>query len=359
MKKATIKDVACLAGVSTASVSRVLHQNGYVAEGTRNRILSAINELSYSNRPGADASTSNKNTTPAVLFFVSPITANMLFTQVLECMAALTQKNGWRFIPHFIIDESPMDILRIIEQQRSSALKGIVFCCTNESFDFMPIRKYLTHSPIPVILVERAPNIYGLNKVMINSREMLFQAVRSLYKAGHRRITYFGVEHPNQYDVEHERLVGFREAAQTFEIEDSCSIYPMTNWDIESGKKAFTDFLNQARELPTAIISSDSALLGGMQILYSRNIRVPEDISLFGIDNTYAPFASPALSSVAFPIKEMCENTMRIIETHEGVDSLPQSVLLSCKLIERDSVRTIKSAESRQGGHSHFSARQS
>lgn len=333
MKKVTLQDIAKATNVSVATVSRVIHNNGYVSGDARERITRVLEELGYFDQPAKV----NTGTPTTVLFFVSPFSGNDLFAQILEELSIRLQQKGWLLQPYFLLEHSLADLPGIIDSY-ANRLKAIVFCCTPESFDFMPLRKPLLNSSVPVIMIERAPNIYGLNKVMVNSREMVFQAVRYLYQHGHRNIVFFAVDHHNNYDVEYERLLGFHEATDILGIARTCEICYMDDWRTQNGVDAMKTYAATHPTLPSAIFTADITLVGVMQQLHRMGVRVPEDISLLGMDNTYSRYISPPVSTVAFPVREICENAVRIIESHQGVASVPQSVLLSGKVIERQSV---------------------
>ena len=89
---------------------------------------------------------------------------------------------------------------------------------------------------------------------------------------------------------------------------------------------------------PTAIIGADPVLLGITRCLYDHRLRVPEDVSLVGLDDSIAYAFTPPLTSSAFPVAEIAYSTVQLLTEDKKTDSLPRTIHLSTYLIERSSV---------------------
>lgn len=335
MKGIRLLDIAKQAGVSQATVTRVIRNNGYVSREKRELVEAALRTSGYDlNRL---KNCENSGVISRVLFF-SPISSddvgNILFSKIMEETAYALQSIHWQIVPYYIKRISAEELRDQIEQQRSSNIAGIVFNCI--SLDLMPIRRYLTSLSIPLVMVERAPDIYGLNKVMLHSKEMLFQAVRYLTHLGHQHILFLAKSKIADVDVENQRIEGFREGITAMGVEQYSRLCFIKEYRSEYGYQQLSEYL-QSNSMPTAIIAADSVMVGVSNYLYEHGYQVPRDVSLVGIDNTYAPYATPRLTSVDFPVTEIVQNTVRILQESQAEGALPQNILLSSKLIERGS----------------------
>lgn len=335
VKGIKLQDVAKQAGVSPATVTRVLHANGYVSEEKRALVEKAIQELGYT--PRASAVSVQANQSPKALLFTNIGSTNPLFSRIAQQIGYELQQHGWPMMTHYVSDgiRSTEEFLPIIEDARRMNLGGVIFNCMSDSLDFMPIRRYLVSLPVPVVMIERTPDIYGINKILLNSEESTFNTVKYLAHLGHRKILFVGKDNGN--GVENSRIQGFRFGASAMEIADTCAVLPATEYEYDDGYDAIRKYV-EAHGLPTAIIAADPLAVGILHYLHSHNHRVPEDVSLISLDDTHSLFTSPKLTSVAFPIPEIAQHTARILREAQVSDTLPQTLLLSTKLMERKSV---------------------
>lgn len=330
MKGIRLLDIAKQAGVSQATVTRVIRNNGYVSREKRELVEAALRASGYDlAQLKGSISESEK---PRVLIIAPRVHTNILFSLIAEEMTCALQAQGWDPDLFFSQDISTDELVSLIERKRRNNLIGIVFCCI--SMDYMAIRRYLTSLPVPLVMVERTPDIYGLNKVMLHSKEMVFQAVRYLSHLGHRRILCLGVD--DQQEVESQRKSGFLEGVRAMGLENESVFCPLEHYYAEDGYEQLRLYAEK-HPLPTAIIAADLVMVGVSNYLYEHGYHVPKDVSLVGIDNTYAPYATPRLTSVDFPVTEIVQNTVRILQEAQVEGALPQNILLSSKLIERDS----------------------
>ena len=330
MKNVRLQDVAKRAGVSPATVTRVIHGNGYVSAEKKSRVEAAISELGYAMiaRPEAVGLVEPY----VIILSLLENNGNALFYRIAEQLGVALQARGWLMMQYFIRGETAMDIVRIIERMRGPGLKGIIFNCVGDSVDLLSIRRYLIGMPTCLIMVERSPDIYGLNKVMLNAREMLFIAVRHLAHLGHRHIAFFSVD--KDCEVEQSRKAGFLFGVSAMGIAEESFFWPIPDYFCIDGFKAMDRYI-QRHGMPTAVIAPDPVMVGISNCLYRMGRRVPEDISLLGLDDTLAPFSTPRNSSISYPLAEMVQNIMRILSDYHAGHTLPQNVLLSTTLVDR------------------------
>lgn len=335
MSKVRLIDIARKCGVSTATVQRVIRSSGYVSDEKRKQIQSAITDMGYIPKqvsPFADLPEAK------LIAYFAPSETHLLFGQLLDAICRVAKTNGYSIITEHIQEgQSPLDISHAIEALRMYQIRGVILSALGDAIDFRGINRYLQMLPIPVVMVERAADIFNVNKVLINAREGIYIAVQHLVAAGHRHICMFSEK--TSAEVETSRMDGFISASKMFGIEHSASLIPTDDYSFGEGYKALAQYLKEHR-LPTAIIASDSLLVGMMQYLYEHTIRVPDTVSLVGIDNTYAGMLAPKVTSIAFPVEEISKMTVQLILDESGKrdNSVAKEILLSPYIVERASV---------------------
>lgn len=335
MEKVKLEDIAQACGVSTATVLRVVRNNGYVSEEKRKRIEEAIARMGY-----VAKQTSRNAILPKAKIIAHFLHGNShpLFGRLSDGIGKIAMENGYFIITQHV--DKSFDAARIaktIEQLRAYHISGVILNSLADIIDFIPIARYLQTLPIPVVMMERVADIYHINKVLINAQEGMFLAVQNLIKQGHKQILLIN-ESPASA-VERGRVDGFFSAAEGFGIRESVSFTATQNYTFDEGYRAISQYA-QSHSLPTAIIACDSLLGGVMRFFYERDIHVPRDVSLVGLDDTFADVFTPKLTSVAFPEKEMCETAISLILEQSGKreESSAKQILLSPHLVERQSV---------------------
>lgn len=332
MSKARIQDIAQAAGVSPATVTRVLRGNGYASPEKRELVLSAARSLGYDFTQHCE-----KNAVPQVLIFSHPSHAakNWLFSNILETICCEIQKLGWYCLTCYVQNGNTDEIIRFIEATRHMNLKGIIFNCLDFPENLPSFRSLLNTLSTPVVMIERFPDVFGVDKIMINAKEAVFLAVRHLYRQGHRKIAFFSPE--NTREVERSRIEGFKSAVSTMELDADAHFLPIRSYSPKNGKEAIAAYI-EAYGMPTAVITADPVMVGISQYLYENHLRIPEDISLLGLDDSIASIMIPSLTSVAFPVTEIARNTIQLLTQDKEENGLSKTISLSTYLIERDTV---------------------
>lgn len=329
MKKPRVQDIAAIAGVSAATVTRVLRGSGYASEEKKEQVLRAAQELGYDFTRQTE-----KNGVPQVLIFsmYDEIEKNRLFVDVLEPICYEIQKLGWYCITQYVTEARYEEIHRLTEEAHSMNLKGIIFNCLDFPDDLSAYRKYFASLSIPTIMIESFPNIFGVNKIMINGKEAVFFSVNYLYKKGHRKIAFFAPNEGNEVEIS--RADGFESAVTAMELEEAHYIQ-VPEYTQECGMQAMEIYKEKYGGLPTAVICADPIMVGVYRYLHRQNIRIPEEISLLGLNDSVASVMTPPLTSVAFPVDEIANNVIQILTAEK---CLAKTVRLSTHLAERQSV---------------------
>lgn len=291
-----LKDIAKAAGVSTATVSKVM--NGYpgINEETRARVLKVIEETGYIPSASARQLTIKRSQMVGVVF-----TENLdvglehnFYAGVIEGFRKQMGELGYD-----VVFLSQLDFgrrLSYLEHCRYRNLDG-VYVCTFAGSD--QALHELFQSGFPCVTTD--VRYTGVPLLTSDNRQGIYDAYDYLYRLGHRDIAH--IYGPQDTIAGRERLEAFKEiASMRLGPGKRPPILAAEQFDFESGVKACDNLLQaRGRNLPDAIIaSSDLIALGLMKCLRERGIRVPEDISLIGVDNIQlGEYTTPALTTMA------------------------------------------------------------
>jgi LacI family transcriptional regulator len=294
--KVTIKDVARMAGVSVATVSRVFNDSGPVNEETRRRIREVASELRYVPNDAARSLITRRTSTFGVLL---PDMYGEFFSEVIRGIDHMVQQNDY----HLLVSSSHNDRSEIEAALR--AMRGRVdgMIVMSPDIDAQALGANLPEG-LPVVLLNCAGAGAGFDSLNIDNYGGAYAMAEHLIGRGHRRIAMITGEERN-HDAR-ERLRGYRAAlAQAGIARDE-------RWEVPGDFTEFSGYDAVARLLavtprPTAIFAgNDSMAIGALSALREAGVRVPEDMAVAGFDDIpIARYMSPPLSSVHVAIDEL------------------------------------------------------
>ncbi len=325
----TIKDVARLAGVSTATVSRVLNSAEVVSDDTRERVEKAISELGY--RYNALARSLKKQST-GLLGHVIPSIAGPVSPILARAVEDEARKYGYNVILCNSYD-SPEKEQANIDILLERRVDGIIF-----SSPILPEHLVMVRDRgVPLIIIERRFEISGFPFIDPNNREAAREAVEYLIGLGHRRIgLILGLK--NAILVA-QRQQGYEDALSAAGIPLDPCLVADGRYTRQSGYEAMQQLLKQDPR-PTAVFACNDAMaIGAMQAARHAGLETPRDISFLGFDDTVAELAIPQLSTVHQPLYEIGTLAARIVAAYAqgDVESYPSENFLPCHLEIRES----------------------
>ncbi|MFL5758972.1 MAG: LacI family DNA-binding transcriptional regulator [Thermomicrobiales bacterium] len=350
-KHATLKDVASLAGVSTATIARVLHNNGYVAGETRLIVEAALAQSGY--RVNAVAQGLRRRRTFLLGHVLQSIAPNLFFATVALAVQQEAAKHGCSVILFNTQSDTAAE-RRAVETLLRHRVDAILFTTvTNEANVRLAVA-----AGVPVVQVERVGTVATLG-VSVDNRPGACEAVEHLIALGHRRIAFVGLDPATPMDgqgdpaavglrerrsVERERLDGYLGTLAAHGIPVRNDLIALTDVysSPERGRAVTRRLLGlPPAERPTAIFAGcDLLAVGVLQEILAQGLHVPDDLSVVGFDDTYAPNLAPPLTSVAQPMVEIGQVAARlaigVLESNDGGDHGRQQ-RLSTRLIVRAS----------------------
>jgi DNA-binding LacI/PurR family transcriptional regulator len=295
-EKYTMKDVARLAGVSTSTVSAVVNENLPVSEDRKQRVLRAMAALHY--QPDEIARSLKKGRTRAIGFVVPDIT-NAFYPEVVRGVEEAALEHGYAV---FLCD-SQEDAARENDHLLalfSRRVDGVLLACCGDSTSYETTLRL----HVPCVFVDRLPTSRPEGTVSTDNVQAGYLAARHLLDLGHRRIAMI-VGRLN-LSPHRDRLEGFRKAMQEANLPIRDEYLILGDVQIESGFDATRQLLELETKPSAVMVSNNKLLLGLLQALDEKKIKVPEQMSVVGFDDyAWNKYLSPAVTAIAQPTFEM------------------------------------------------------
>ncbi len=318
-----IYQVAKRAGVSTATVSRVLSQPDVVAPDTRRRVMRAIERLGY--EPNSTAKNLRTLKTAKLLVTVPDI-SNPFFSLILRGIEEAAQREGYAVLLGDTQHNAQREDRYALMLKRKEA-DGLIFLGHRLPKTAAELVRGMAPRCAPVVNgCEFNPHL-GIPSVHIDNAKAAAEAMDHLYRLGHRRIGI--ITGPLVSPLSRDRLNGATTRAKQARAERDF-IVMNGDFSIESGAVAAERLLGR-RDPPTAIFCfNDEMAMGVLETAKRHRLRVPDDFSVVGFDDIrFARYTDPPLTTVAQPMRAIGEGTVRLLlHILNGDGRPPESVTL-------------------------------
>ncbi|MGN7416537.1 LacI family DNA-binding transcriptional regulator [Paenibacillus sp. SAF-068] len=328
--KATIYDIAREAGVSIATVSQVINGKGKISEKRRAEIMEIMERLHYQPSAIAAALTGKQTYTLGLLV---PDISNPYFAELARAVEDRSRQLGYSVVICSTDnkDERVERYLNLLQQKR---VDGMMI---GTGIDNADILSPLLQQSIPVALIARHMPSLSVHTVTIDDILGGALAAEHLLELGHTHVAV--LSEPSKVSSSQERVRGFREtlnkAGHTLEpnqIRASAA-------DLSSAKKEALLLLGESNHPTGLFCCNDIQAIGALQAAKELGLRVPEDVSIIGFDNTIlASVTSPPLTTVAQPIEELGHRAVDLlIDELKDEQKEPQKIVLKPELVIRES----------------------
>jgi LacI family transcriptional regulator len=330
----TIYDVAREAGVSMATVSRVVNGNPNVKPATRKKVLEAIERLGYRPNAVARGLASKKTTTVGVII---PDISSIFFAELargIEDIATMYKYN----IILCNSDQNKDKEIHLINTLLEKQVDGIVFMggqITEEHAE------QFKRSPVPVVLAATLDTNKEIPSVNIDYKQAVYDAITHLIEQGHTQIGMVSgtLDDPvNGY----QKFAGYRAALEDAKIAFNEDLIAIGDYTYDSGIEAMESLLNLEQK-PTAIFAStDEMALGVIHGAQDRGYNIPQDFEILGFDNTrLATMVRPTLSTVVQPMYDIGAVSMRLLTKYMNKEEVNDHIVVLPHRIEfRDSTKS-------------------
>lgn len=325
----SIKDVATAAGVSTATVSRVMADKPHVRAEIRERVLAAIEQLNY--RPNRVARSLRVQQSNTIGLIVSDI-QNPFFTAVSRAVEDIAHEQGMSvFLCN--TDENPAKEAMYLNLMLDEHVAGVILSPTRTTADAFAERVQLD---VPMVAIDRKVRGVEVDSVLIDNVEAAYKLAEHLIEDGHRRIAaMFG----GSSSTGRERREGYLKALKDHGLKASGELAGFVNAREEDGYRTTRQLLSLA-EPPDAILTSNALLSAGtFRALRESGLAIPQQIGFAGFDETtWTPLVEPPVTVIAQPTYEIGQTAIELLLKRLQEPSRPtREVILKGQLIVRRS----------------------
>ena len=339
---ATMRDVAILAGVSTATVSHVVNGSKKISPETTERVLRAISQVNY--KPNTLAKSLRMGQTHTIGILVEDI-RGLPVSGIVSGISETLAKGGYKTILYDLhLLEKLYNQYEQIGTYRQRINEGLNFLQSSDVDGIIYVAMHDRHldylfDPMDTPLVFAYSHGTETDTyVTYSNRDSAADMIRYLLNKGHERIAVIA-GHPHSYPTA-QRLLGVQMALQQAGLALPQEYIQYGNWEYESGKEQ-TRKLLKLDPLPTAIFAMNDLMAAGcMAELMSAGLRIPDDMAVAGFDNReIAAYLQPSFFFNDTATTEIgTEAALRIIDMISNPSSHPVRKIIRCSIIERNSV---------------------
>lgn len=328
MSQIKIYDIAGSAGVSLATVSRVLNHPEKVKKATREKVMRIIKERGYKPNANARGLASRKSTTVAV---VVPTLRRASIAESIQGIDDSAKEYGYT-IRLFVNDKKEQE-QDLWGEVIASSVDGILFMNDEMSEEVLEM---VEDTPVPVIFVNAMPKSNSFSSVCIDNAQCAYDITKQMIEKGNKKIAFISTMH--LYAMNDLKVQGYekamKEAGLTPEVIESTGV-------LDANEVQYKEYLeNNKPEVVLAV--RDSMAISFMNTAIKMGIKVPEELQVIGFQNTrYASLSNPKLTCVDTPIYEIGNVAMSKLTEEMQSDELlkPTTTVVDYKIVWRDSTK--------------------
>lgn len=327
----TIKQIAKHAGVSAATVSRVLNAHPKVSPDLRQRVHASIAELGY--HPSAVARSLRRQKTHTIGLIV-PDNSNPFFAQIAHGVEDAFYKAGFSvyLCNSEDDDDKELEYCRNLYQQR---VAGVIMSSTGSIVEGI---RYLQDKGMPVVLVDRGYPDVEADRVQCDHYLGGCEAMEYLIGLGHRNFGF--IMGPQRHPPVQARLRACRDTLTKYNLSlNPDSMYETLTWAHEAGYEGAKHLLSGEKR-PTAIFAfNDTVAVGALRFALEQGIAVPDDLSIVGVDDIpLSSFVTPRLTTVAQPMTELGRAAAELLlKRIQGESGESKHLIFPTRLVIRES----------------------
>lgn len=299
---ATMKDVARQAGVSSATVSRVLNDDNLVTDGVRERVMAAVSELGY--RPNRIARSLRRQTSETIGVVVSDI-ENPHFTRAVRAIEDAAYSRGYRVIL-CNTDETAEKQRAYLDVLAAEQVIGVILVPADPAD---PTISRLLDLNIPIVAFDRVADDERADAVFADNAQAARMATEHLLNLGRRHVGFMAGRPEIQTGAE--RLRGYREAVEKRGLD---VIVGEGVFRLEPSREATRQMVLEHPELDGIVVANNLMAIGALQALRETSRRIPEDVAVVGIDDPpWAGLVNPPMTTLAQPTQQMANSAFDLL----------------------------------------------
>ncbi|WP_315068826.1 LacI family DNA-binding transcriptional regulator [uncultured Clostridium sp.] len=331
----TIKDVARQANVSVATVSRIINNLDGYSEETREKVNRVMEELGYQRNAIARNLKIKETRTIGVL---RPKISTTYYVEILNGIEDFAQINNYSVIICNAGDnwDRMSEYLRVLSERQ---VDGLIVCSIPPEENLC---KQIIDSNIPTVLVSALSYRYSLPYVKVDDYQAAYSATCYLIENGHKEIAI--IAGPSEDPIAGTpRLNGFLQALRDHRISVNDKLIKKKGFGFMDGVEGMEELFKNNEKFTAVFAVSDDCAVGALSVAHKRGLKVPDDISIIGYDNTnIAEMSYPPLTTVAQPLYNMGEKSVEMLIKRISSNEKVESIIMPFEIIERETVRKIE-----------------
>jgi LacI family transcriptional regulator len=313
LKNPTLKEVASLAKVSTATVSNVINNTKHVSESVKQQVFDAMEALNY--KPNEIAKSLRVQQSRLIGILISDI-SNDFISKVVKGIENTLSEIGYNVLLCSTDSdfEKEKEYLNVFMGKR---IDGLIISSSGTG-DYEHYEDLLK-AKVPVVFLNRCPDHFPSNMVMTNNIKGAYIATEHLIKHGHKKIGI--ITGPLHFSTGRDRFIGYQRALEDYGIPFKKEIVLEGCFNIESGYELTKRLFEENMDVEALFISNNSMSLGAYKYIKEQGIKIPEEIAIYGYDDPeWADIVDPPLSGIKQPAYQLgIYAAKKIVDTVQGI----------------------------------------
>jgi LacI family transcriptional regulator len=334
--KATIHDIAHKLNITASTVSRALNNHPRISEATKKAVQKAAKQLNYQPNHIAAALRNGKSN---IIGVIVPTADRSFFSSVVRGIEEIANKANYNVMICQSYDSYQKEVMNV-EALLNARVDGVIASLAKETENLDHFNKIIEKG-IPLILYDRASEKLEVSQVVIDDYQAAYKAVEHLIQQGCKKIAHF--TSTRKISIYKERLRGYQDAIKDYNLPEDADLIFESDLQLEDGRTGMQNLLKLATP-PDAVFSASAlGAMGAMQVLKENNIKIPEEVALFGFSNEpFTSFTDPPLSTVDQMSLRMGNSAAEIFLEHIAAAKNkktvhPQKTVLKPELVIRAS----------------------
>lgn len=335
------KDIALKAGVSVATVSRVMNKSGYVKQETKELVIKAFSELANKDKIWGESIVTRPTN---IIGVVIPDISNPFFGEVIKGISRVADQHSVSLLLCNTEEQIEKELM-YLEMFKTNKVLGLIITPKTDQVEYNAKYLYqLEDLGVPIVLLDRGINLSHFNSVFVNNVSGAFEAVHALVKEGHEDIAI--ISGPMSSIPGRERFYGYENALRSNNITVNNDLVFYGDFQLESGYE-ITNKILALEKRPTAIFATNNMMAKGcIKSLMEHGVSIPGDISFIGFDDVdMFEIMNMNISTVSRPSDVMgevaAEMLFELIKNNEVKSTSIKEILLETELVLRGSEKRI------------------
>lgn len=329
MNQIKIYDIAGSAGVSLATVSRVLNHPEKVKKATRDKVLKIIKDKGYKPNANARGLASRRSTTVAV---VVPTLTRASIAESIQGIDDIAKKYGYTL--RLFLNNNKEQESELWSEVIASSVDGVLFM-NDEMSDH--VLEMVENTPVPVVFVNALSRLDSFGSVSIDNETCAYDITKQMIEKGNKKIVFISTQH--KYTINDLKVAGYERAMKEAGLKPEIIL---STGVLDSNEIQYKEYLQKCR--PEVVLAvRDSMAISFMNVAVKLGIKVPDELQVIGFQNTrYSILSNPKLTCVETPIYDIGNIAMNQLteemQNTEG-NKKHQHTFVDYKIIWRDSTK--------------------